>query len=46
MGIRLFDGDFYYHTMWGQGFGGKIFRQIGTTSAGSPIFLPLLYRSR
>lgn len=36
-------GDFYFHTMWVQGFGGKIFRQIGSTSAGSPIFLPLLY---
>lgn len=36
-------GNFYQHTMWVQGFGGKIFTQIGETSAGSPIFLPLLY---
>lgn len=35
--------NFYYHTMWVQGFGGKIFRQIGATSSGSPIFLPLIY---
>lgn len=36
-------GNFYYHTMWIQGFGGKIFRKIGTTDDGFPIFLPLLY---
>ncbi len=36
-------GNFYYHTMWIQGFGGKIFRRIGTTDDGFPIFLPLLY---
>lgn len=35
--------NFYYHTMWVQGFGGKIFRRIGSTAGGSPIFLPLVY---
>lgn len=36
-------GNFYYHTMWVQGYGGKIFREIGTTDTGTPVFLPLLY---
>lgn len=33
----------YFHTMWVQGFGGKIFEEIGTTVTGIPIFLPLFY---
>lgn len=36
-------GNFYYHTMWVQGFGGRLFREVGVTSAGISIFLPLLY---
>jgi arabinogalactan oligomer/maltooligosaccharide transport system substrate-binding protein len=36
-------GNFYYHTMWVQGFGGTIFRRIGTGRDGFPVFLPLLY---
>lgn len=35
-------GNFYYHTMWIQGFGGKIFRSLGLHK-GSPLMLPLLY---
>ncbi len=35
-------GNFYYHTMWIQGFGGKIFRSLGMHK-GSPLMLPLLY---
>ncbi|NPU99764.1 MAG: extracellular solute-binding protein [Brevinematales bacterium] len=36
-------GNFYYHTMWVQAWGGAIFKKIGTTKKGVPIFLPLLY---
>lgn len=36
-------GNFYFHTMWVQGFGGRIFRNVGKTKQGYPIFLPLLY---
>ncbi len=34
--------NFYYHTMWIQGFGGKIFRSLGMHK-GSPLMLPLIY---
>jgi arabinogalactan oligomer/maltooligosaccharide transport system substrate-binding protein len=36
-------GNFYYHAMWVQGFGGRIFRRIGSSKDGFPILLPLLY---
>lgn len=42
-GFAYETGNFYFHTMWVQGFGGKIFRKIGTSDDGFPIFLPLLY---
>ncbi len=34
--------NFYFHTMWIQGFGGKIFRSLGFVK-GFPLLLPLFY---
>ena len=42
-GFTYETGNFYYHTMWVQAWGGSIFKKIGTTDKGFPIFLPLLY---
>jgi len=35
-------GNFYYHTMWIQGFKGHLFKKLGMVN-GSPLRLPLLY---
>lgn len=42
-GFAYETGNFYFHTMWVQGFGGEIFRPIGKNKDGNPLFLPLLY---
>ncbi|OHD55636.1 MAG: hypothetical protein A2Y33_13455 [Spirochaetes bacterium GWF1_51_8] len=42
-GFSYDTGNFYYHTMWVQAWGGTIFKKIGTNKKGFPIWLPLLY---
>ncbi|OHD56870.1 MAG: hypothetical protein A2Y33_09825 [Spirochaetes bacterium GWF1_51_8] len=42
-GFAYETGNIYYHTMWLQAWGGTIFKKIGTTKKGFPIFLPLLF---
>lgn len=36
-------GNFYYHSAWLHGFGGKLFRYLGMDSEGTGMYLPLVY---
>ncbi len=35
-------GNFYYHALWLHGFGGRMYKHIGNSPSGFPVFLPLL----